>query len=90
MVQNDVTLPPVQTMRPPVGPPPANHGRTVAAWTTTWVVVAGGLIASIAVVAALTWMFWTGLGVCVLGVALGKVLSVAGLGQRRDGTSGAH
>ncbi|MBU4335006.1 MAG: hypothetical protein KJ548_00395 [Actinobacteria bacterium] len=77
-------------MRPPVGPPPANHGRTVAAWTTTWVVVAGGLIASIAVVAALTWMFWTGLGVCVLGVALGKVLSVAGLGQRRDGTSGAH
>jgi hypothetical protein len=90
MGEKDVALPPVQAMRPPAGPPPANHGRTVAAWTTTWVVVAGGLVASIGIVAALAWLFWAGLGVCVLGVVLGKVLSVAGLGQRRDGAPGTH
>ncbi|MBU4213877.1 MAG: hypothetical protein KJ792_04395 [Actinobacteria bacterium] len=90
MAEKDVVLPHMQTMRPPAGPPPANHGRTVAAWTTTWVVVAGGLIASIAVVAALTWLLWAGLGVCVLGVVIGKVMSVAGLGQRPDGTNGVH
>ena len=90
MAEKDVALPSEQAIRPPAGPPPANHGRTVAAWTTTWVVVAGGLIASIGLVMAATWLFWVGLGVGVLGLVVGKVLSVAGFGQPRGGTAGAR
>lgn len=90
MAEKDVAVPADLVVRPPAGPPPANHGRTVAAWTTTWVVVAGGLIASIGLVMAATWLFWAGLAVSVLGLVVGKVLSVAGFGQPRDGTAGAH
>jgi hypothetical protein len=81
MTEKDVVLP--GSMRPPAGPPPHNHGRTVAAWTTTWVVVGGAAVASLALVFAQTWLFWTGAGIAVAGVVLGKVLSVMGLGQPR-------
>ena len=77
------------SMRPPPGPPPSNHGRTTAAWTTTWVVVAGVAVSALAVVLALTWLFWTGVGIAVGGVVLGRILAIAGLGQPRaaDGSA---
>ncbi len=65
----------------PPSAPPTNHGHTVAAWTTTWVVVAGAVIAAVGLVIAQLWLFWAGLGVCVLGVVIGKVLQVLGYGQ---------
>ncbi|GEA80490.1 HGxxPAAW family protein [Cellulomonas sp. CW35] len=65
---------------PPTAPP-TNHGHTVAAWTTTWVVVGGAVIAALAMVFAQVWLFWVGIGVCVLGLVGGKVLQVLGYGQ---------
>ena len=61
--------------------PPTNHGKTVAAWTTTWAVVLGVVVAALGVAFALAWLFWVGMGVVVAGVALGKVLQVLGYGQ---------
>ena len=70
---------------PPTAPP-TNHGRTVAAWVTTWVVVTGGVAASLGMVFSTLWVFWAGLGVCVLGMVLGKVLQVLGYGQGGSAT----
>ena len=65
----------------PPASPPRNHGHTVAAWVTVTVVMVGAAIASGAVVAALPWLFWVGIGVVVLGVLVGLVLRKAGFGQ---------
>ena len=65
----------------PAGSPPANHGRTTAAWVTVTLVVVGALISSLAVVAALPWLFWAGLVVIGIGLATGRALRMLGLGQ---------
>lgn len=70
-----------ETVHLPPTTPPTNHGRTVAAWTTTWVVVLGGLVAAVGVAITLAWLFWAGLAVAVGGLVLGKVLQVLGHGQ---------
>ena len=70
-----------ETMHLPPTSAPTNHGRTVAAWTTTWVVVLGGVVAGLGVALTLAWMFWVGLGVIAAGLVTGKVLQVLGHGQ---------
>ena len=65
----------------PVAAPPTNHGHTLAAWVTVVVVLVGAVISSVAVVAALPWLFWTGLGVVLVGVVVGRVLKTLGFGQ---------
>ncbi|HQY33717.1 HGxxPAAW family protein [Actinotalea sp.] len=65
----------------PAGSPPANHGRTTAAWVTVTVVVIGALISSLAVVAALPWLFWAGLVVIAVGLVAGRALRMLGFGQ---------
>lgn len=70
-----------ETMHLPPTSAPTNHGRTVAAWTTTWVVVLGGVVAGLGVALTFAWLFWTGLGVVAVGLVLGKVLQVLGHGQ---------
>lgn len=65
----------------PVAAPPTNHGNTTAAWVTVCVVLLGAVVSSVAVVAALPWLFWVGLGVVVVGVVLGRVLKTLGFGQ---------
>ena len=70
-----------ETIHLPPTTAPTNHGRTVAAWTTTWVVVLGGVVAALGVTFTLMWLFWVGMGVAVLGVVLGKVLQLLGHGQ---------
>ena len=61
--------------------PPVNHGHTSAAWATMILILLGVLVAAGAVVAALVWLFWVGLGIAVLGLVVGKVMSVLGYGQ---------
>jgi len=79
----------------PPSAPPSNHGHTVAAWTTTVVVVLGGLISALAVVFSVVWLFWVGVAVMVAGGVAGKVLQVLGYGQggantraRQSGSAG--
>ncbi|ADG74885.1 hypothetical protein Cfla_1990 [Cellulomonas flavigena DSM 20109] len=70
-----------ETMHLPPTSAPTNHGRTLAAWTTTWVVVLGGVVAGLGVALTFAWLFWVGLGVIAAGLILGKVLQVLGHGQ---------
>jgi len=65
----------------PPAAPNDNHGHTVASWTLVVLVLVGVGIAAGAVVAAVVWLFWVGLGVVALGVVVGKVLQVLGHGQ---------
>ncbi len=73
--------PRMETLRLPPTAPPTNHGRTSAAWATTFVVLVGATVAALAVIFAVVWAFWVGLGVVVAGVVAGKVLQVLGHGQ---------
>ncbi|GAA2727903.1 HGxxPAAW family protein [Cellulomonas aerilata] len=66
--------------------PPTNHGHTTAAWTTTVLVIIGFLVAAAGMVTTIDWLFWTGVGVTVGGVLLGKILQVMGHGQGGDKT----
>ncbi|MBF0689326.1 MAG: hypothetical protein IR158_16365 [Cellulomonas sp.] len=70
-----------ETMHLPPTTPPTNHGRTVAAWTTTWGVVLGGVVAALGVALTLAWLFWVGMGIVVLALVLGKILQLLGHGQ---------
>jgi len=75
------STPPSEIASLPASGPWKNHGQTVAAWTAVIVVLVGGVLASFGVLGALPWLFWVGIVVVVLGVAVGKVLQMAGYGQ---------
>lgn len=64
------------------GRPPSHgaHGSSPAAWIGVVVILAGLCVAGAAMIADLPWLFWTGLGIAVLGVVAGKLLSVTGFG----------
>lgn len=66
---------------PPHAPHP-HQGNSPAAWTTVFVIVAGGLMAAFGLIGGGNWhwLSWTGLGVAILGVIVGKVLSLMGFG----------
>lgn len=65
----------------PSAAPPTNHGHTPAAWVTVTLVLVGAVVAAVAVLAALPWLFWVGIGVIAVAVAVGLVLKMLGLGQ---------
>ncbi|MBI9114935.1 HGxxPAAW family protein [Sanguibacter suaedae] len=71
----------------PPSVPPANHGHTRAAWFTTGVVVLGSVVAGVAMCFAMVWLVWVGAAIVLVGALGGKVLSVAGYGQPRLGTT---
>ena len=70
-----------ETVHLPPTTPPTNHGRTLAAWTTTWSVVLGAVVAALGVAFTLAWLFWVGMAVIAAGLVLGKVLQLLGHGQ---------
>ncbi|MCC2333377.1 HGxxPAAW family protein [Cellulomonas wangsupingiae] len=70
-----------ETVHLPPTTPPTNHGRTLAAWTTTWSVVLGAVVAALGVTFTLAWLFWVGMAVIAAGLVLGKVLQLLGHGQ---------
>ncbi len=70
----------------PPSAPPTNHGHTTAAWVTTVAVIGGFTIAAVGMVLTLSWLFWAGVVVTVLGLVLGKVLQAMGHGQGGDKT----
>lgn len=57
------------------------HGRTAAAWTTVTIIVVGCLVSALGVISAQPPLFVIGLAVVALGLAVGKVMSMAGLGK---------
>ena len=60
---------------------PTNHGKTVAAWFTTYAVIIAFVVAGIGVTFALEWLFWTGMGLIVVSLIVARLLVSAGYGQ---------
>jgi hypothetical protein len=61
-----------------------NHGNSVAAWTAVTIVMIASCVSAVAVVIAVPWLFWVGLALIVVGVAVGKVLAMMGFGVKRE------
>lgn len=74
----------------PPAAPPRNHGHTLAAWVTVVLVLIGGVVMAVGVLVAQPWLFWTGLGVAVVGLVLGRVLKMLGFGQPGAGAGDRH
>jgi hypothetical protein len=75
---------------------PTNHGKTVAAWFTTYAVIVAFLVAGLGVAFALAWLFWVGIGLVALSLIIARVLVAAGYGQggaktrARQSSHGGH
>lgn len=59
-----------------------DHGSTPAAWTAVIIMLAGMTVSGFALWFAHVSLFWAGLGVCVIGVVVGKVMQSLGFGQK--------
>ncbi|WP_436775292.1 HGxxPAAW family protein [Yinghuangia sp. YIM S09857] len=57
-----------------------NAGHSSAAWIGVAVILAGCVVAAVALPMDRPWLFWTGIGVAAVGAVLGKVLSMFGFG----------
>jgi hypothetical protein len=85
-----------ETMHLPPTTPPTNHGKTLAAWFTTYAVIISFTIAGVGVLLAWVWLFWVGLGLVALSLIVGKTLQVTGYGQggaktrARQARTGGH
>lgn len=73
----------------PPGSPPANEGKTPAAWITMGAVTVGSLICALGFVGGSTAIAVAGAVVIVLALVAGKVLQAMGFGQPRRATTGS-
>lgn len=67
-----------------------DHGHSTAAWTAVGTIMAGSMIMSLAVVFPSVFWFVVGAVVVVIGGILGKVLSMAGFGDRAGSREAAE
>lgn len=65
---------------PPRIPDP-KQGHSVAAWALVLIIIFAALLGALGLVFEEHWLAWTGLGVAILGVIIGKALQLAGFGQ---------
>jgi len=68
---------------PPRVPDP-QQGHSIAAWTTVLFIILGSTFGAVGLIFELHWLAWTGLGVAVAGVIVGKTLQAMGFGQVRE------
>jgi hypothetical protein len=61
---------------------PYGHGHSAAAWAAVFIVMAGSLIISIAVVVGWLWLGIVGAVVVVAGGLAGKLLAAMGFGAK--------
>ncbi|HSA49250.1 MAG TPA: HGxxPAAW family protein [Yinghuangia sp.] len=57
-----------------------NHGSSPAAWTGVILILVGLCVGGAGMIADQPWLFWTGIGIALLGAVGGKLLSVMGFG----------
>ena len=60
---------------------PTNHGKTSAAWITTWVIVAGGVLCTFGAIFQSTLLIVAGGIVILVGLVIGRIMRAMGLGQ---------
>ena len=65
------------------------HGHSRAAWTAVTILLLAAFLISVAVVVKSWPLAIVGIVLIVVGVAAGKVMAMAGLGQARSEQSGA-
>lgn len=66
-----------------------NHGQTPAAWTAVIIIMIAFFLGTFAVVIAQPWLFWVSVGLIVVGVVVGQVMSMMGYGAKREDESSA-
>ena len=71
-------LPPART--------PWNEGKTLAAWLTTWILLAGGVAVAVGFVLPSITLIIVGAVVVVLALIVGRVLAILGHGKGGAGT----
>lgn len=76
--------------RLPVGPPPANHGKTKAAWVTFWLLMVGATAVCLGMVLQVMPVIIAGAVITLLSPVVGLALRAAGLGQVAGGAGDAH
>lgn len=57
-----------------------DHGSTPAAWTAVTVIMIAFFVGGIGVLISQPWVFWAGVVLAVVGVAVGKVMQMMGMG----------
>ena len=67
----------------------SNHGSTPAAWTLVVLVTLGFIVSTVGLILGSWPAFWVGVGLVVLGAILGKIMQVAGLGQKKKSQASA-
>ena len=67
-----------------------SHGHSTAAWTGVGVILVGAVIMALAVVFAWVGWFIVGAVVVVLGIIGGKVLAMAGYGDKASTDQAVH
>ena len=60
-----------------------DHGSTPAAWTAVTIIMIAFLVGGIGVLLAEQWLFWFGVALIVVGVAVGKVMQMMGMGAQQ-------
>jgi hypothetical protein len=60
-------------------------GNSVAAWTAVSIITLGFIVGGVALWVSSVAGFYVGVGLCVLGVIVGKVLAMMGFGVSRPG-----
>lgn len=62
----------------------AAHGHNPAAWTGVTITFVGFMVAGVAMILTMIWLFWVGAVVILAGGVVGKAMSMAGLGKQPD------
>ncbi len=57
-----------------------DHGSTPAAWTAVTIIMIAFFVGGIGVLISQPWVFWAGVVLAVVGVAVGKVMQMMGMG----------
>lgn len=61
-----------------------NHGQTPAAWTAVSIIMFAFFLGTFAVIIAQPWLFWVSVGLIVVGLVAGQVMSMMGYGAPRE------
>jgi small neutral amino acid transporter SnatA (MarC family) len=62
-----------------------DHGNTPAAWTAVAIIMIAFVIGAVAVLTGNWLLFWLGgVGLCIVGAVVGKVMSMMGMGKQPD------
>lgn len=67
-----------------------SHGHSTAAWTGVMIILVGAVVMALAVVFAWVAWFIVGAVIVVVGIIAGKVLAMAGYGDKASTYQAAH